>query len=64
MWLFSMASMLTGPILGILYIVPIIVTYLEMKDKAPELKPTRYWAIVLAVFSGVMMLILSFLGLG
>ncbi|MHA1146774.1 MAG: Nramp family divalent metal transporter [Promethearchaeota archaeon] len=64
MWLFSMASMLTGPILGLLYITPIVVLHLEMKDKSPKLGPIRYWAVVLAVFSGVMMIILSFLGLG
>lgn len=64
MWLFSTASMLTGPILGLLYIIPIYVTYIEMKDRAPELVPTRYWAIALAVFSGSMMFILAIIGLG
>ncbi len=64
MWLFSIASMLTGPILGVLYIIPIIVIYLEMRRDAPELKPTRYWAVALAIFSGILMIVLSFLGLG
>lgn len=64
MWLFSMASMLTGPILGLLYIIPIIVTYLEMRKHAPDLAPTRYWAVILAVFCGIMMIILSLIGLG
>ena len=63
MWLFSMASILTGPILGIIYIIPIVITYLEMKKPAPELRPSRYWAMILAIFSGVMMIILSLLGL-
>ncbi|TFG04314.1 MAG: hypothetical protein EU539_11055 [Promethearchaeota archaeon] len=63
MWLFSTASMLTGPILGLIYIIPIYVSYSEMKKHAPELAPRRYWAIALAVISGVLMIILSFLGL-
>ncbi len=64
MWLFSIASMLSGPILGLLYIIPIPLTYIEMKENAPDLKPTRYWAIMLALFSGVLMIILSLVGLG
>ena len=61
MWLFSMASILTGPILGILYIVPIIISFIEMRKHAPELTPRRYWAIALAVISGVLMITLSLL---
>ena len=64
MWLFSTASILTGPILGLLYIIPIGIAYLEMKKYAPELKPNHYWAIFLAIVSGILMIILSFLGLG
>ena len=64
MWLFSTASMLTGPILGLLYIIPIGIAFMEMKKHAPELKPSHYWAIFLAVVSGVLMIILSLLGLG
>ncbi|MHA1488455.1 MAG: Nramp family divalent metal transporter [Promethearchaeota archaeon] len=63
MWLFSIASMLTGPILGLLYITPIIISFLEMRKSAPELTPKRYWAIALAVLSGILMIILSLLGL-
>ncbi|MFO8018156.1 MAG: Nramp family divalent metal transporter [Promethearchaeia archaeon] len=61
MWLFSMASLLTGPVLGLVYILPIIVTYLVMKDTAPELTPKRYWAVALALLSGFLMIILSLL---
>jgi hypothetical protein len=61
MWLFSTASILTGPILGILYIVPIIISFIEMRKHAPELTPRRYWAIALAVISGVLMFTLSLL---
>ncbi len=61
MWLFSTASILTGPILGILYIVPIIIIFIEMRKHAPELTPRRYWAIALAVISGVLMITLSLL---
>ncbi|MBD3195305.1 MAG: hypothetical protein GF317_09635 [Candidatus Lokiarchaeota archaeon] len=64
MWLFSLSGMLTGPILGILYIAPIIVAYYELKKENPELIPKRYWAIALACFSGIMMFILSLMGLG
>lgn len=64
MLLFSLASMLTGPILGLIFIFPIVISYLEMKDNAPELKPTRYWAVFLAILSGVLIIILSLLGLG
>ncbi len=64
MWLFSTASMLTGPILGLLYIIPIGITFIEMRKHAPELKPSHYWAIFLAIVSGVLMIILSLLGLG
>jgi Mn2+/Fe2+ NRAMP family transporter len=64
MWLFSMASMLTGPILGLIYIFPIAITFLEMRKHAPELVPYRYWAIALAVLSGILMIILSLMGLG
>jgi hypothetical protein len=63
MWLFSQASYLTGPILGLVYIIPIIVAYLVLKDKAPDLVPKRYWAIALAVISGVLMIILSLMSL-
>jgi len=59
--LFSFASILTGPILGVLYIIPIVIIYLEMKKPAPELKPSRYWAMILAIISGIMMIILSLL---
>ncbi len=64
MWLFSIASMLTGPILGLMYIIPIGISFIEMRKHAPELAPNRYWAIALAVISGILMIILSFLGLG
>ncbi|MBD3254741.1 MAG: hypothetical protein GF383_06590 [Candidatus Lokiarchaeota archaeon] len=64
MWLFSMSGILTGPILGLVYIIPIIVSYQELKKNAPELAPKRYWAICLAVFSGIAMIVLSLLGLG
>ncbi len=64
MWLFSIASMLTGPILGLIFIFPIIISYLEMKDTAPELKPKPYWAVFLAIFCGILIMILSLLGLG
>ncbi|TFF63392.1 MAG: hypothetical protein EU521_01960 [Promethearchaeota archaeon] len=64
MWLFSTASMLTGPILGLIYITPIFISYQEIKKDAPELAPTRYWAIFLAILSGVLMIILSLLGFG
>jgi len=64
MWLFSTASMLTGPILGLIYITPIFISYQEIKKDAPELEPTRYWAIFLAILSGVLMIILSLLGFG
>jgi len=62
MQLFSFAGIVTGPILGLTYIIPIILLYYEMKSTAPKLKPTRYWAIALAIFSGVLMIILSLLG--
>ena len=61
MWLFSMSGLLTRPGLSLVYILPIIVTYLEMKNTAPELKPKRYWAIALALTSGTLMIILSLL---
>lgn len=64
MWLFSMSGLLTGPILGLIYIIPIGVLYFEVKDKAPELKPKKYLAIFFAVLSGILMIILSLLGLG
>lgn len=64
MWLFSMASILTGPILGLIYIVPIAISYFELRKHAPELAPNRYWAITLAIISGILMIILSLLGLG
>jgi manganese transport protein len=64
MWLFSIASMLTGPILGLLYIIPIGISYIEMKKHAPELAPNQYWAIALALVSGILIITLSFLGLG
>jgi Mn2+/Fe2+ NRAMP family transporter len=64
MWLFSIASMLTGPILGLIYIIPIGISFIEMRKHAPELAPNRYWAIALAVISGILMIVLSFLGLG
>ncbi|MGV9197659.1 MAG: Nramp family divalent metal transporter [Promethearchaeia archaeon] len=61
MWLFSMSGLLTGPVLGLVYILPIAVTYLEMKNTAPELKPERTWAVVLALTSGILMFVLSLL---
>ncbi len=64
MWLFSMASMLIGPILGLIYIIPIAVLFHEMRKHAPDLAPTRYWAVALAVISGMLMIILSLMGLG
>jgi Mn2+/Fe2+ NRAMP family transporter len=64
MWLFSIASMLTGPILGLLYIIPIGICYIEMKKHAPELAPNQYWAIALAIISGVLIITLSLMGLG
>jgi Mn2+/Fe2+ NRAMP family transporter len=64
MLLFSIASMLTGPILGLVFIFPIIVLHREMKNTAPQLKPTRYWAIFLAIISGILIIVLSLLGLG
>jgi len=64
MWLFSIASLLTGPILGLIYIIPIGISFIEMRKHAPELAPNRYWAIALAVLSGILMIILSFLVLG
>ncbi|TXT62174.1 MAG: conserved membrane protein of unknown function [Promethearchaeota archaeon] len=64
MLLFSVASMLTGPILGLVFIFPIIISYLEMNHTAPELKPKRYWAIFLAFLSGILVIILSLVGLG
>jgi Mn2+/Fe2+ NRAMP family transporter len=63
MFLFSLASMLTGPILGLMYIIPVGVSYLETREIAPELNPKRYWAIALAIISGVLIFILSLLGL-
>ncbi|TFF98046.1 MAG: hypothetical protein EU547_02710 [Promethearchaeota archaeon] len=63
MLLFSLASMLSGPILGLLYIIPVIVSYIETKDVVPALNPTRYWAIALAMISGILIIILSILGL-
>lgn len=64
MWLFSTSSILTGPLLGLLYIFPIIISYLDMKKVLPELAPHRYWAIALAVISGILLIILSLLGWG
>jgi hypothetical protein len=64
MWLFSLSGLLTGPVLGLLYIIPIIVLYLDMNKTAPELKPRRYIAIFLAFLSGILMIILSLIGLG
>ncbi|MFX0071336.1 MAG: Nramp family divalent metal transporter [Candidatus Hermodarchaeota archaeon] len=63
MWLFSTASILTGPILGLIYIIPIGISYIEMKKHAPELAPNRYWAIALAIISGILMIVLSLLGI-
>ncbi|MFX1338902.1 MAG: hypothetical protein ACFFDK_09860 [Promethearchaeota archaeon] len=59
-----MASMLTGPILSLFYIIPIDITYSEMKKHTAQLAPKRYWAIFLAVLSGIFMIFLSLLGLG
>jgi hypothetical protein len=63
MFLFSLASMLTGPILGLMYIIPVVVSYLETKNIVPELNPKRYWAIALAVISGILIIVLSILGI-
>lgn len=64
MVLFSVASMLSGPILGLLYVLPVFLTNIEVKPTAPDLKTTRYWAMILAVSSGVLLIILSILGIG
>jgi Mn2+/Fe2+ NRAMP family transporter len=62
MQLFSFSGIVTGPILGLVYIVPIIVLYYEMKKTAPELKPRRYWAMALAILSGILMIVLALMG--
>lgn len=62
MQLFSFSGIITGPILGLVYIMPIIILYYEMRQTAPELKPRRYWAMALAILSGVLMIILALMG--
>ncbi|MHA1804481.1 MAG: Nramp family divalent metal transporter [Promethearchaeota archaeon] len=64
MWLFSTASMLTGPLLGLLYIFPIMLSFLDTNKKDSKLRPYRIWAMAFAIISGILLIVLSLLGWG
>ncbi|MHA1724042.1 MAG: Nramp family divalent metal transporter [Promethearchaeota archaeon] len=64
MWLFSTASLLTGPLLGLLYIFPIIISFLDTNKKDSKLRPYRIWAMALAILSGFLLFLFSILGWG
>lgn len=58
--LFSVGGILFAPIIGLLYLVAI---YLFFTDMPESLKPTRWWALILAVFAAVSALLSSFLSI-
>jgi len=60
MFLFALSGVLFAPIIGVMYLVAI---WMSFKDIDKRLKPKRWWAIALGVFGAIMTILSSLLEL-